>query len=170
MRTPLHSQTPPEATLLKGAFAQDSTLPRSGHLWRTPAERRGPAALRQWLLCQLLTQARLRQPSACPWNPVLTQHDRAPFRRNPACDLIFTRCWQRRDDGVSSKYPVCHCNCNPQLPTIGDIARALYKLILLAFRSGAGASSSRSSQDRLARASPSYATLTPRQGRSLLRR
>ena len=23
-------------------------------------------ALRQWLLCQLLTQARLRQPSACP--------------------------------------------------------------------------------------------------------
>ena len=27
----LHSQTPPEATLLKGAFAQDSTLPRSGH-------------------------------------------------------------------------------------------------------------------------------------------
>jgi hypothetical protein len=114
----LHSQTPPEATLLKGAFAQDSTLPRSGHLWRTPAERRGPAALRQWLLCQLLTQARLRQPSACPWNPVLTQRDRAPFRRYLARDLIFTRFWQRRDDGVSSKFPVCHRNFNyPQLPT-----------------------------------------------------
>ena len=46
---------------------------------RQSAEVRGPAALRQWLLCPLLTQARLRQPSACPWNPVLTQRDRAPF-------------------------------------------------------------------------------------------
>jgi len=59
---------PPRSDIivLKGAFAQDSTLPRSVHLWLTPAERRGPAALRQSLLGQLLTQARLRQPSACP--------------------------------------------------------------------------------------------------------
>ena len=104
------------AILVSQTFGRQEA--RSGHLWRSPAERRGPAALRQWLLCQLLTQARLRQPSACPWNPVLTQRDRAPFRRSPARDLIFTRGRQRRDHGVSSKFPVCHRRCNyPQLPT-----------------------------------------------------
>jgi hypothetical protein len=118
-----HSRPPPSSDNYRRRQTPQKNLARSGHLWRTPAERRGPAALRQWLLCQLLTQARLRQPSACPWNPVLTQRDRAPFRRNLARDLIFTqprssRGRQRRDDGVSSKFPVCHGHCNyPQLPT-----------------------------------------------------
>ena len=31
------------------------SIARSGHLWRTPAERRGPAALRQWPACSVST-------------------------------------------------------------------------------------------------------------------
>ena len=66
------------------------------------------AALRQWLLCQLLTQARLcaSRPLALGTQCLLS------------ATVIFTRYWQRRGDGVSSTYPVRHRYSNyPQLPT-----------------------------------------------------
>ena len=50
--------------------------------------------------------APLRQPSACPWKPVLTQRERCPpFRRNPARDLIFTRCTRAVGNDVLLPFP-----------------------------------------------------------------
>ena len=64
----------------------------------------------------------LRAPPVAPKRNISSKppssHFQETFRRNLARDLIFTRVRQRRDDGVSSKYPVCRRNCSyPQLPT-----------------------------------------------------
>ena len=84
----------------------------------TPAEGRRSLALRQWPIYHPLMQARLRQPSACPWTQRLLTRKTTPFRRNRARDLIFTRDRQRCGDGASPKRPVCHSNSpRPQLPT-----------------------------------------------------
>ena len=53
---------------------------KTSAVWRTTAERRRPATLRRWAAQLPMVLVRLRQPSACPRNPVATHRDRAPFR------------------------------------------------------------------------------------------
>ena len=103
-----HSAPSNHASLLVFADYQQKAIALFGHFWPLRAEGRRSLALRQWRFHHPLVQARLRQPSACPWTQRLLTRESALFRRNRACDLVFKRDRQRCGDGASPKRPVCH--------------------------------------------------------------
>jgi hypothetical protein len=106
-----------------GGETLQKPLARSGHLWRTPAERRGPAALRQWLLCQLLTQAVHACASSHPLalRPSAYSPARAPlaFSQESGARLdLQARSSTMRRWTVAEEAGICHSHRpRPQLPT-----------------------------------------------------